>query len=609
MDFSLLLDQTINGLVLGNIYALLAAGLALIFGVAHLINFAHGSIYMAGAYVGWLGITKLGMPLWIALPFAALAGALIGILVERLAVSPFRKSARIAPLLATIGAGMILDSLAEVIFSPNPHAFPAIIPPQRFELGGVSIGLLDLVILGVSIASAASLFAVLKWTKLGRALRASAQDAEAAEQMGVNVGMVNSAAFALASALGALAGVLVGLYYNILTPSMGFQAGLKGFVACVLGGLGSIPAAMAGGLVLGIGESLGVSLFGSGARNLIAYAFLLLALFLRPNGLFGKKTASVREALTGTFLPQSKPVRIPWWFGVALVVVAAALPLFVQNGYVLQVLIGGWIMALFAISLTLVSGTAGIMSLGHAGLMAIGGYASGLLTLKAGWPFEIAFVAAGIISALVATLLASPALRLKGHYVSIATLGIGEIVNQVILNWDWLTQGAMGLPGIPAPKIFGLEIISTPAFYWLCLGVLLIGGLAVAAIMRAPLGRSLRAIREDETAARAMGIRPPQYKGLVFAVSAFFAGLAGALTAHLYTYINHETFGSSLSILGLTMVILGGLGNIWGAVLGALALSVLPEALRFATEFRPLVYGLILLLALRFRPQGLLGSR
>ena len=611
--FQLWVGQAINGLVLGNIYALLAAGLALIFGVANLINFAHGSVYMAGSFAGWFLITRLGWPLWAALPAAALAGAVLGLVIERVAVRPFRTSAHIAPLLATLGAGMILDSLAEIIFSPNPQSFPAVLPPTRIALGaalgGVSIGLLDLLILGVSIASALALFAFLKYSRMGQALRATAQDFEAAQQMGVRVAQVNSIAFAIASALGALAGVLIGLYYNFISPSSGFQAGLKGFTACVLGGLGSIPAAMAGGVVLGLGESFGVALFGSSYRNLIAFGLLLAVLFLRPNGLFGGGKRQVRETLTGSFLPLGRAVRPRWFVALPLALAALILPWLIPNPYVLQVLTGGWISALFALSLTLVAGSAGIMSLGHAGLMAIGAYASGLLTLKAGWPFAAAFLAAGFAAALIGTILASPALKLKGHYIAIATLGLGEIVNQVILNWDALTQGAMGLAGIPAPRLFGHDITTVGGFYYLSLAVLIASALIIAAVIKSPLGRTLRGLRDDETAAQSLGIVPQTYRGLAFGVSAFFAGLAGALTAHLYTYISHETFGSSYSILGLTMVILGGLGNLWGALLGALALTGLPELLRFAAQARWLVYGAILLLVLRFRPQGILGSR
>lgn len=606
---SLWLGQTINGLVLGNIYALIAAGLALIFGVAGLVNFAQGSVYMAGSYAGYLAIAVLGWPLWAALPAAAAFGALLGLLLERFAIRPFRASSHMAPLLATIGAGMILDSLAEIVFTPNPKSFPPVLPTRRFELGPVSLGFMDFLILLVCLASALGLFAFLKYSRLGRALRASAQDSEAAQAMGVRVDRVNAAAFALASALGALSGALVGLYYNFITPTMGFQAGLKGFTACVLGGLGSVGAAMAGGLVLGLGESYAVAIFGSSSRNLVAFAFLLAALFLRPNGLFGGRSSPQRAALTGTFRPQGASLRIKPAFGACLLALSLGLPFVVKSGYVLQILTGGWIYAVFALGLSLVAGTGGIMSLGQAGLMSLGAYASGLLTLKAGWPFSASFLCAGLIAAAIGSLLAFPALRLKGHYIAIATLAIGEIVNQVILNWEGLTRGAMGLAGIPAPRLFGIDIVTTQGFYYLALAVLALSFLAVSAIGASPLGRTIRALREDEVAAVSLGVSGRRYKALAFGIGAFFAGISGSLAAHLYTYISYDSFGSSLSILGVTMVIVGGLGNYWGAVIGALALSALPELLRFAAEYRSLAYGLILILVLRWRPQGLLGTK
>jgi ABC-type branched-chain amino acid transport system, permease component len=504
---------------------------------------------------------------------------------------------------------MIIDGLAEILFAPNPRSFPAVLPSRRVELGLVSIGTAEALIIGASAACAAALFLFLGRSRLGRAIRAAAQDPEAAMQVGIRITRTSAAAFALASALGGLAGVLVGLYYNIIMPSTGFQAGLKGFTAAVLGGLGSVPGAMAGGLALGICESFGVAAFGSQARGLVAFALLLAALILRPNGLFGGREGPAREALTGTFLPQKAPVRVPWFLAALLGLAALALPFMTSDPYLLQILAGAWISAILALSLSLVAGMAGIVSLGQAGLMAIGAYASGLLSLRLGWPFPASLAASGAIAAIVGGLLASPALRLKGHYVSIATLAMGELVNQAILNGGSFTGGAMGLAGIPAPRIFGREIGSVQGFYYLGLAALALCALAVGAIGRSPLGRALRAIREDESAAEALGMGLRSYKALAFSIGAFLAGVAGSLTAHLYTYVNHETFGSSLSIQGLTMAILGGLGNVWGAIAGALILSGLPEALRFASSWRSVLFGAILILALRFRPQGLLGSR
>jgi branched-chain amino acid transport system permease protein len=269
----------------------------------------------------------------------------------------------------------------------------------------------------------------------------------------------------------------------------------------------------------------------------------------------------------------------------------------------LQTLTGAWLYAILALSLTLVAGTVGQISLGHAGFLAIGAYASALLALDLGLPVPLTVPAAGVITALLGTALVFPAFRLRGHYVSIATLGIGEIVGLVILNWESLTRGPVGVTGIPP-----LPFDSVAGAYWTSLALLVLLALLQVRLVRSHLGRAFRAIRDDDVAARAYGISLNRYKGIAFAVGGFAAGISGAVTAHLYSYINYETFTSQISILAVTMVILGGLGNVCGAVLGAVALISLPELFRATAEWRMLIYGITLLLLIRFRPQGLLGT-
>jgi branched-chain amino acid transport system permease protein len=601
-------DQTINGLVIGNIYALTAVGLALIFGVGNLINFAHGSVYMIGAYVGWLCVTRFQLPLPLAFVVVAVVCALLGMVIERVGLRRLQSSARIAPLLATIGISFALDQLVQILFTATPRAFPNPLPATRFQLGGVNIGWIDLLIAATGASMALLLFVVLRFTKVGWALRATAQDREAAQQMGVDVNRVNQAAFALASILGGLAGMLVGIYFNTVYPTMSFQAGLKGFAANLLGGLGNIPGSIIGGLLLGLIESYGVAAFGATYRNLFAFVILLAVLIFRPNGLFARRRQSAPEPLTGTFVANSKPVAVPRWLLIGAAALAIVLPLLIRNPYLLQILTNAWLMGMLALSVTLATGTAGQTSLGHAGFLAIGAYASALLTGRWGWPFELSLLSAGLITAVLGTLLVMPAFRLRAHYVAIATLGIGEIVNQVILNWEGLTNGALGITRIAPPSLLGWQAILPQELYWYALGLLLLAALLAWRLLRSPLGRTWRAIREDDVAAQSYGINLNRYKALVFAASAFVAGLSGAFTGHMYTYINHETFTNTTSILALTMVILGGMGNLVGAVVGAVALTALPELFRGLDDYRYLVYGLVLLLLIHVRPQGLFGT-
>ncbi len=603
-----LLDQTINGLTVGNVYALIAVGIALIFGVGNLINFAQGSIFMVGAYIGWALVTRYQVPLIGAFLGVAVVCAAIGMLMERFALRPLENSARIAPLLATIGIAFALDQLVQIIFSPNPQSFPNPLPPFRLQLGGVTIGAIDLLIAFVGVGAAASLFYFLRFTKLGWAIRATAQDREAAQQMGVDVNAVNQITFAVASMLGGFAGLLVGIYFQTVYPTMSFTWGIKGFAAVLLGGLGNVPGAILGGLVLGLVESYGVALLGPSYRNLFAFVILIAVLVWRPNGLFRRNRRPPPEPLTGTFIPNQKPVPIPRWTIVALALGALALPLIVTDPYLLQILTNAWLLSMIALSVSLATGTAGQVSLGAAGYVAIGAYASALVTTRLGWSFEISLLVAAFVSAVFGVLLTLPAFRLRAHYVAIATLAIGEIVTLVILNAAWLTNGPLGITNISPPSFLGWKAVTAREVYWYALILLLLAALLQWRLLASPLGRTWRAIREDDVAAQAYGINLTRYKALVFAVSALIAGVSGAFTAHMYTFINHETFTATTSILALTMVILGGMGNMVGAVVGAVLLTALPEVFRGFVEYRYLLYGLVLLILIRFRPQGLLGT-
>jgi len=231
-----------------------------------------------------------------------------------------------------------------------------------------------------------------------------------------------------------------------------------------------------------------------------------------------------------------------------------------------------------------------------------------LLAIDLKLPVAITIAAAGVITAMVGTLIIFPSFRLRGHYVTVATLGVGEIVTLTILNWDSLTRGPVGLSAIPPLSFGGAALLSGTWIYEIALVVLLALAFLQHRLLASHLGRTLRAVRDDDVAARSYGIALDRYKGLAFAVAGFSAGIAGALMAHIFSYVNHETFTSQVSLLALTMVILGGLGNIAGGILGAVVLVSLPELFRAAAEYRMLIYGIALLLLIRFRPQGLLGT-
>lgn len=599
-------DFTVSGLVLGSIYALMAVGLALIFGVANLINFAHGAVFTVGAYVGWTCAVALGLPLWMTVLLVALAGGIVGAAIEIVAIRPLNRRSRIAPLLATIGVGLILDQIVHITFGANPRPLPVPLPDWRICVGQGSIGPIDITIFLTGVIAAVALYAFLFRTRLGMAVRATAQDDDAAKQMGVNIHAVNMAVFGIAGALGAIAGLLVGIYYNSIDPNTSFQIMLKGMVAIVIGGMANVPGAIGGGLILGLIESYGIALFGASYRNLFAFSVLLLMLLVKPNGLFARGRERQAEPMTGSFVTQSTPIRLPRWALAAGVVIAALVPLAGQP-YFTQVMTNALLYALAGISLTLIAGTVGLISIGQAALLAIGAYASALLTI-AGLPVALGLVAGATLTAIIGTALAYPAFRLRGHYVAIGTLAIGEIVALVILNWTSVTNGSLGIFGIPPLEILGIPLYGTSAIYWFVLALVIAFALMQTRLLSSHLGRTWRAIREDTIAAETYGIASNYYKGLAFGFAGFTAGLAGAITAHQFSYINFDTFNLLTSVLILTIVILGGLGNVTGAVIAAILVAGLPEMFRVLAEYRMLFYGVALVLLIRFRPQGLMGS-
>ncbi len=283
------LQQLINGLALGSVYALIALGYTMVYGIIRLINFAHGDIYMLGAYFGFYAITMLKLPLVPAMIVSMAAAAVVGVLLERIAYKPLRNSSRIAVLITAIGASLLLQSTAQLVFGASFKPFPQAMAFRRIQLGPVFMTNRQLLIFGVAVLLMVILHVIVQYTKLGKAMRAVSMDKEAALLMGINVDRIISATFAIGSALAAAAGILVGMYYNRIDPYMGMMPGLKAFVAAVLGGIGVVPGAVLGGLLMGVAENMVVTLGSSTLRDAVAFAILIVVLLFRPNGLLGKK--------------------------------------------------------------------------------------------------------------------------------------------------------------------------------------------------------------------------------------------------------------------------------------------------------------------------------
>jgi len=299
------LQQIINGLVQGSIYALVALGYTMVYGIMGLINFAHGEVVMIGTLltISVVGLLlKLGVPLALAgaigLLVAVLACMALGWTLERIAYRPLRNAPRLTPLITAIGMSIVLQNLAMIIWGRNYLTFPPLLPKVEFELAGANFTAVQLIIVLVSALTMAGLLLLVYRTRLGMAMRATAQSPQVASMMGVNVNRVIAAAFIIGSALGAVAGVMVGAYYEVAHYQMGFILGLKAFTAAVLGGIGNLAGAMLGGVLLGIIEAMGAGyigdltggILGSHYQDIFAFIVLIIVLMFKPSGLFGEKT-------------------------------------------------------------------------------------------------------------------------------------------------------------------------------------------------------------------------------------------------------------------------------------------------------------------------------
>ena len=286
------IQQMINGVSLGSIYALIALGYTMVYGIIRLINFAHGDIYMLGAYIGFFCTTFLHMSFFPALIVAMVGAAIAGVIIERAAYRPLRNAPKIAVLITAFGVSLFLEYTGMFLVTPQPRTFPAVFPSVLYNIGGVMINSQQIIILAVSLVLMVILTYIVQRTMIGKAMRAVSFDTDAARLMGINVDRVISFTFAIGSGLAAAAGVMVGVYYNSIDPLMGIMPGLKAFVAAVLGGIGIIPGAMLGGIIMGVVEALVSGFLSSTFRDAAAFIILIIILLFKPSGLLGK---NVRE--------------------------------------------------------------------------------------------------------------------------------------------------------------------------------------------------------------------------------------------------------------------------------------------------------------------------
>lgn len=606
------------GLTLGFNYALMALGFALIFSVLRLLNMAHGAIYMVGAYVALLLMHTLGLNFVFTFPLTIVVIFFFGVLVERVAFHPLRKEAHFIPLISTLGVMYFLQELALLIFGERQLQFPNVFGDIYLNIFSGHFSFQQLLVILASLLIAVALYFLVYKTNMGRAIRITGNNPAMASLLGVDTeGFfgISALTFGVGSALAAAGSILISIYYGTVYPTMGLMPLFKAFIAAVIGGMGSLLGAAIGGLFLGFSEAFGGRFLPPGYSGVVVFAILILFLILKPTGFMdvkffmagGSGLASLERgkiiswASTIFSKPVAKKFIIP---AVILSILFLCLPLFISS-YWQNIVVMISIYGILALTLNWFLGYGGMIFLGHAGFFAIGAYVTGILSVNFGVPFIFSLILSGIITLLVGVILGILCLRLSGYALAIATMAFAELIRLILLNdWGGITGGPKGIRGIYDPSFTGMI-----PYYYFGIFLLAVTGFFFYRTRNSIIGKLTMAIRDNEIGALASGIRVNLYKTLVFAISAFITGIAGGFYAYHLGYVSPSTADIMVTVDVLLMVVIGGMGTLSGPILGAAVIVMLPELLRPIGQFHAIIYGVLLIVLIIFRPQGLFVKR
>ncbi|MBB6645586.1 ABC transporter permease [Halobellus ruber] len=626
-----LLDILLNGLTIGMVYVLVAAGLSLVFGVMDVLNLAHGELLALGAYFAFSLVTGFdGGGFWIALIAVPLLVGAVGAVTERGLINRVYGRGQLAQILLTFGLLLIIYDLKRFVWGTDPlfYSPPAVID-RTITVLGFSYSGYSYFIIAAGGLLAAAVWAALNHTRVGLVVRAGSEDREMVRNLGVDIDRYYTVVFGAGAALAAFGGVVLGGYQNV-SLEMGNAVIIPAFVIVVLGGLGSFRGAVAGGLLVGIVQSA-VSTLLPTIQGVVIFLLMIGVLLVRPQGLFGGTGEGVSAGrsepsefvggLGGGVLTGRGRSRL----GVAAVVLLALVPVFsgvIYSGFVVSLLITVLIWALFAMSLDIVLGYTGLISLGHALFYGLGAYAT-LLTLL--YVSPSAFVALGVAlatTAITAWVVGHVAIRVSGVYFVMITLAFAEIVRQVVVRAD-VTGGSSGLFGAPEPLygiggvgirfdevLVGVEPLlftGDALFYYFLLAIVVASYLGVSRMMAAPFGTVLRAIRESELRARFVGYEVRSVKRQAFVVSSTLAGLSGALFALYNGFAAPDLLNWINSGNAIIMVVLGGSGTLYGPMIGAAVFTLIERQLSAAIPWWRLLLGTLFVVVVLFLPKGLIS--
>jgi branched-chain amino acid transport system permease protein len=595
--------QALTGLAAASSLFLVAAGLTVIFGVTRVVNFAHGSLTMLGAYIGWSVLSRLprdpgSFAFGILLTAIAVGG--IGLLIETSVLRRIYRAPELLQLLATFGVVLMLQDITLLAWGPNDLSLARAPWLRSFvRIGSERIPFYDLVLIAMGPLTLLALWLLFTRTRWGTLVRAATQDRDMVAALGVDQRLLFSSVFTLGAALAGMGGALA-----LPDASANLQIDLNvitdAFVVVVVGGLGSIGGAYVASLLIALLQAFGI-VYLPKITLVLVFAVMAVVLVLRPHGLFGRAQAVARgEAPVALIRPAVPALK---FLGLAALVVAVVAP-FVAGPFLLSVLTEMLIAMLFAVSLHFIMGPGGMASFGHAAWFGIGAYAAALAAKGLSLGMPAGLVLAPALAGLAAAVFGALVVRLSGVYLAMLTLAFAQIVWAAVFQSVEITGGDNGILGV-----WPSSWASDPrAFYFLTLGVSVAATLLLRRALFAPFGYALRASRDSPMRAEAIGIDTGRVRGVAFAIAGAAAGLAGGLTAFSKGSVFPTYISITHSVDALLMVLLGGVQSISGPIVGALAYTGLFDVLLLATDQWRLVLGAMIVVLVLVFPEGIAGT-
>lgn len=593
--------QILLGLINGSFYALLSLGLAVIFGLLRVINFAHGAFYMLGAFAAWALYKYLGITYWPALVLAPVLVGLLAMAVERTLLRPIAQLDHLYGMLLTFGLALIFESGLQYFYGTGGSPYPM---PKELS-GGVNLGFMFLPKYRAWVVVASLLMCLVTWllierTRLGAYLRAATDNPVMVQNFGINVPVMITLTYGFGVALAGFAGVLAAPIYQV-SPQMGSSLIITVFAVVVIGGMGSLAGAVVTGLALGVLEGL-AKVFLPEMAGIVIFIVMILVLLLRPSGLFGRDTGPGGHG--HSFAAKVNEVSLNPLILLAVAAVAVALPFFFYPLFLMKLMC----FALFAASVNLLLGYGGLMSFGHAAFFGGASYVTAHAAKVWGLTPELAILLGVGASLVMGLAFGLVAIRRQGIYFAMITLALSQMIYFLALRLRF-TGSEDGIQAVPRGHLFGVINLDTPlTMYFFVLAITALGFGFVYRVVQSPFGQVLLGIRENEARATSLGYDIERFKLVAFILSAGLAGLAGSTKSLVVQLASLTDVAWQMSGLAVLMVLLGGLGTFTGPLVGAALLITLDSWLSSTNLPVNFILGVVFVLCVLVFRRGIVGE-